>query len=148
MTATVTITLELESAEILSTILRMALQAGTDPVITTGKTTEPRRRGKGKKTTEAAGVSLAPPPPSTVDLLGAPTQGAPVPLLAPPSAEPDATGITVDDLKAAIRTKVETEGLGAVKEIFAAHGGAKKLSELKETDYPSILAALKASVTD
>lgn len=49
--------------------------------------------------------------------------------------------VTLDDLKNAVRQCIEANGVDAVKAIFEQHSAAK-ISEIKETDYATVLEAL------
>lgn len=51
--------------------------------------------------------------------------------------------LTEDDVKKAVRTFLEVGEIEGVKQIFSQFG-AHKLSDLKEEDYPKVIAALTA----
>lgn len=53
-----------------------------------------------------------------------------------------APAVTKDDLQKAVRAKIESDGVEAVKSTFAQFK-AQKLSDLKAKDYPAVLEALQ-----
>lgn len=83
------------------------------------------------------------PPPSDGKKKSGGKKGKPVAIEPEPSQDDVENGVSEDDLKAAVRAKIESDGVDTVKEIFAKFK-ANKLSDLKPSQYPKVLEALEA----
>lgn len=166
MYATVTVSITVNTADdvdVVSRILRAGLGSATDirvepaaapapaaaapaasaapaePPMDTSKL--PRKKAKPAVAVEPAAPALEPvveaePAPVAVE--------APKPASAAPAAPaaPALNQVSLDDVKAAVRARIEAKGIEDVKAIFEAHGGAK-LSDFKVDAYWSLVTDLR-----
>lgn len=158
MFATVTVSITVNTADdvdVVSRILRAGLGSATEirvepaaapaPAVQAPAPTEapvdtgklPRKKPKPAVTVEAA----APAPEPVVEV-------APEPVVVeavkpePAKPAPALNQVSLDDVKAAVRARIEAKGIEDVKRIFEAHGGAK-LSDFAVDAYWSLVTDLR-----
>jgi len=134
MKATLTVSVDVSNGDELVATLRV-LEQLANPVIEVPGTPPPEGKEAKPKRVRRTKAQIAADDKAKTDAEAAALVGDEEETAAP------APAITEDDLKAAVRARIESHGLDSVKQIFATVG-ADKLSAIKLDDYAAVRDAL------
>jgi len=165
MFATVTVSITVNTADdvdVVSRILRAGLGSATEirvepaaapaPVVAAPAPVEPpvdtsklpRKKAKPAVTVEPATPAPEPATPAPEPVVEVAPEPVAVEAVKPEPAKPAPAlnQVSLDDVKGAVRARIEAKGIEDVKRIFEAHGGAK-LSDFAVDAYWSLVTDLR-----